>query len=73
MCHTLASLAAWHTGAGGSLEITTGSCTLTRAAAPLQLEYVLSCTEPGVTLTYNAPTYTSRYIAAASATTEVRC
>lgn len=59
------------TGAGGSLAITTGSCTLTRAAGPLQLDYVLSCTEPGVTTTYTAPTYTSRYVAAASATTEV--
>lgn len=58
-------------GAAGSYAVTTGGCTLTRKAAPLQLDYVLDCTEPGVTVTTSAPRYTSRYVSAAAASTEV--
>ncbi len=48
------------TGPAGKLTISTGSCSLTRSANPLKLEYKLDCTEPGVSFESRVPRYTSR-------------
>lgn len=58
-------------GSAGKFSITTGGCELTRVAAPLKLDYVLTCTEPGVSLNTKAPRYTSRFVSAAAASTKV--
>lgn len=49
------------TGPGGSLKITTGSCSLTRSADPLKEEFALECKSPGVVFDAKVPRYTSRY------------
>jgi hypothetical protein len=58
-------------GAGAALTITTGSCKLVRVANPLQLDFVLSCTEPSLSVETTAPRYNSRFVSAAEAATEV--
>jgi hypothetical protein len=58
-------------GAAGTFTISTGDCSLRRAATPLQLDYVLTCNAPAVQLETQAPRYTSRFVSAAAATTEV--
>eukprot|EP00879_Flechtneria_rotunda_P014069 GHRR01014699.1.p1 GENE.GHRR01014699.1~~GHRR01014699.1.p1 ORF type:complete len:604 (+),score=164.45 GHRR01014699.1:196-2007(+) len=58
------------TGVAATLAITSGSCTLTRTAAPLSVNITLDCVEPGLAYTYQAPRYTSRFVSAAAASTE---
>jgi hypothetical protein len=59
------------TGWAGTFTLSSGQCTLTRVPAPLKLDYVLACTEPGLVLQTRPPRYTSRFVSAAAANSEV--